>query len=174
MRNIAHVLLLRKYWSLDRLVPNCVCTVWAWYKVILILTVRVITSALADWVAVLYILSTAPSRGVRSTIKNKKLNFNIFFKILPATVRKTKYCAPCMLVCTSLILTSSVRMSIWSRICRPRRSTGLWPDSSQHRPPRTHHSDGEPGGSPPTLTLHTVVAIKKNKQTNRGKDQKIK
>lgn len=46
----------------------------------LILTVWVITSALADWVAVFDILPTAPSRGVGSTIKNKKHNLNIFFK----------------------------------------------------------------------------------------------
>lgn len=59
-----------------------------------------------------------------------------------------------------LILTSSVRMSIWSRICRPRHSTGLWPGSSQRRPPRTRHSDAEPDGSHPGLSPHTVVAVK--------------
>lgn len=50
-------------------------------------------------------------------------------------------------------------MSIWSRICRPRHSTGLWPGSSQRRPPRTRRSDAEPDGSHPGLSPHTVVAV---------------
>lgn len=93
-------------------------------------------------------------------------------ELIPRNIHK-QVLYPCMPAYTILILTSSVKMSIWSRIYRPRRSTGLWPDSSQRRPPRTHHSDGEPGGSPPRLTLHTVVAIEKKKK-NRGKDDKIK
>lgn len=59
------------------------------------------------------------------------------------------------------ILTFSVTRSIWNRICRPRHSMDLWPDSSQHRPHRTHHSDGEPDGSHPRPSQRTVVAIEK-------------
>lgn len=36
------------------------------------LTIGVITSALTDWVTIFYILSTAPSRVVRSTYKKQK------------------------------------------------------------------------------------------------------
>lgn len=74
-----------------------------------------------------------------------------------------------MHACTILVLTSSVRQSIWSRICHPRHSMGLWPGSSQRRPPHTHHSDAEPGGSRPKLNPHTVVAVWRNKEEYQKK-----
>lgn len=43
----------------------------------------------------------------------------------------------------------------------------LWPDSSRHRPLRTRHSDGEPGGSRPGLTRRTAVAIRMNRIKNK-------
>lgn len=70
-------------------------------------------------------------------------------------------------------MTSSVSWSIWSRICHPMHSTGLWPDSSQRTPLRTRHSGGEPGGSRPTLIPHTVVAMKKQKQRSENRNDWI-
>lgn len=53
-----------------------------------------------------------------------------------------------------------------SRTCRPRHSKGLWPDSSQHRPPRTHHTGEAPAGSGLPQTTHTAVAVEEKRMEN--------
>lgn len=65
-----------------------------------------------------------------------------------------------------LVLTSSVRRSNVSRTCRPRHSKGPWPDSSQHRPPRTHHTGEAPAGSALPQTTRTAVAVEEKRMEN--------
>lgn len=62
-------------------------------------------------------------------------------------------------------LTSSVKLSIWSRTCRPRRSKGLWPDNNQHRPLHRRRSGAKPRVSRPEPNSHTVVAKIKCRQS---------
>lgn len=73
---------------------------------------------------------------------------------------------------TLLELTSSARRSSGYRICRPRRSKGPGPGSSQHTPPRTRHSDGGPGGSRPTLNPRTAVAVGRKRRRGREWERK--
>lgn len=127
---------------------------------LLTLTVGVVASALSDRVAILHILPTAPPE----TEKKKK----IICQTITNNILYILY-----IFISRLMITSSVSWSIWSRICHPMHSTGLWPDSSQRTPLRTRHSGGEPGGSRPTLIPHTVVAMKKQRQRSENRNDWI-
>lgn len=72
-------------------------------------------------------------------------------------------------------LTSCARLSSGSRICHPRRSTGLGPGSSLRMPRRTRHTCAAPAGSRPPLTPRTAVAENNNENKIRtsGTDDDI-
>lgn len=121
-----------------------------------VLTVGIITSALSDWVAVLHILPSAPSRSTNGNVRETSTEAD----------KEYSACFFRIFACVVSILTSFGSWNIWNRICHPRHSTDLWPDSSRRRPLRTRHSDGEPGGSRPGLIPRTVVAIRTNRRVN--------
>ena len=70
-----------------------------------------------------------------------------------------------------LVLTFSARRSNGSRTCHPRHSKGLWPDSSQHKPRRTHHTGEEPAGSALTLMTHTAVAVEREREREKERER---